>query len=125
MAIPGAKWIIFPCLLLVLLLVAYYVLQLVRNMAIGRSGSDDHLGSFRKMRDDGMIAPEEYKKLAGLVPLPETEAKEKPDPDETGVHALTEAAKSAIRKSAAQKSEEPAGENEDQENDQSDESAES
>ncbi len=101
--IPGAKWIIYPSLLLVLVLVAWYVLQLFRNMAIGGDpGSDDHLGSFRKMRDEGMIAPEEYKKLAGLVPLPETE--EKPEPEETGAEALTEAAKAAIRKSAAKKS---------------------
>lgn len=116
MTIPGARWIIYPAALIVLILTAYYVLQLVRNLALGGSTSDDHLGSFRKMRDSGMIAPEEYKKVAGLVPMPETAKKEVLDPDETGAQALTDAAKEAIRKAAAKKSAESDHENEDTEN---------
>lgn len=126
MTIPGARWIIYPCILLVLILVAYYIVQLFRNLAIGGTpSSDDHLGSFRRMRDEGMIAPEEYKKLAGLVPLPETEKKESLDPDDTGAQALTDAAKAAIRKAAAKKSVESDDEDEDQENEDSDQSTES
>lgn len=116
MSIPGASWIIYPAGLIILILIAFYVLQLVRNLAIGGSTSDDHLGSFRKMRDSGMIAPEEYKKLAGLVPVPETGKKDVVDPDETGARALTDAAKEAIRKAAAKKSAESVDENEDTEN---------
>ena len=104
MDIPGAKWIIYPSLLIVLVLVSYYVLQLFRNMALGGTAdSEDYLGSFRKMRDEGMIAPDEYKKVAGLVPMPETESNDDPA-IESGAEALTEAAKEAIRKSASKNS---------------------
>jgi len=126
MTIPGARWIIYPCILLVLVLVAYYIAQLFRNLAIGGGNStDDHLGSFRKMRDEGMIAPEEYKKLAGLVPLPETTKKESLDPDDTGAQALTDAAKAAIRKAAAKKSAEPGDDDEESENEDREQSTES
>ena len=63
--IPGATRIIYPSLLLVLVLVAYYVLQLFRNLAFGGGESTaNHLDTFRKMRDDGMIGTDEYKKVA-------------------------------------------------------------
>lgn len=108
MGIPGATWIIYPSLLIILILIAYYVLIAFRNLAIGGSNAaDDHLGTFRKMRDEGMLDSEEYKKLAGLVPLPETTPKDSPD-KESGSEALTEAAKDAIRKAALKRS----GENE-------------
>lgn len=124
MTIPGARWIIYPSILLVLVLVAYYVLQLVRNLAIGGApASDDYLGSFRKMRDEGMIEPDEYKKLAGLVPLPETEAK--PEPEETGAEALTEAAKAAIKKAAKKKSADSDADGEDSEDVEDEQSTES
>lgn len=117
LTIPGATWIIYPSGLIVLILIAYYVLQLFRNLAIGGSSSSaDHIGSFRKMRDKGMIEPEEYKKLAGLVPLPEPGKKEIVDPDESGAQALADAAKDVIRKSAAKKSAESSDQNEDAEN---------
>ena len=104
--IEGARWIIYPSILLALVLVAYYVLQMVRNLAIGGAPSDsDHLGSFRKMKEEGVIDPDEYRKLAELVPLPETESKDKPAPDkksvETGPAALAEAAREVIKNSAA------------------------
>ena len=105
MGIEGASAIIYTSLLIVLILIAYYVVQAFRNMAIGgSSSSDDHLGTFRKMRDEGMIAPEEYKKVAGLVPLPDIDSKDKDPSEDTGVDALSEAAKEAIRKAARKKS---------------------
>ena len=109
--IPGATWIIYPSLLIVLILFAYYVLQAFRNLAIGGSpASEDYLGKFRKMRDEGALEPEEYKKLAGLVPLPETTKEEVAI--ESGPEALTEAAKEVIRKAAQKRSAESGQENE-------------
>jgi len=101
MQIEGATWIIYPSILIALVLVAYYVVQAFRNMALGGSpDSADHLGTFRKMRDEGMIAPEEYKKVAGLVPLPEIESEKPIGAGETGAAALSEAARAALKKSA-------------------------
>lgn len=102
--IEGARWIIYPSALIALVLVAYYVLQLLRNLAVGGGPADsDHLGSFRKMRDEGMIAPEEYKKLAELVPLPETETGDQTGPDQAAKPepmTLKQAAEAANEKSA-------------------------
>lgn len=101
--IEGARWVIYPSALIGLVLVAYYVLQLLRNLAIGASDADsDYLGSFRKMRDEGMIAPEEYKKLAELVPLPDTKSEEQSTSDsDTKPRPMTlkEAAEAASNKS--------------------------
>lgn len=102
--IQGSEWIIYPSVLIVLLLVAYYAVQTFRNMAIGSVASEDHLGTFRKMRDEGMIAPEEYKKVAGLVPLPEIDSTENTVPGETGAAALSEAAKEVLQKAARKNS---------------------
>lgn len=106
--IEGARWIIYPSVLIAIVLVAYYVLQLLRNLAIGAGDVDsDHLGSFRKMRDEGMIAPEEYKKLAELVPMPETESEtsatetETPGASKPEPMTLKQAAEAAAKKSAA------------------------
>jgi hypothetical protein len=128
LGIPGATWIIYPSLLFVLILIAYYVLQAIRNLAIGGSvGTEDHLGTFRKMRDEGMLDSEEYKKLAGLVPMPEV-ATNTADAavKESGSEALTEAAKEAIRKAALKRSSDSSEENDetdfDLEDDQSTES---
>ena len=72
MNIPGASWIIWTSLLVILILVAVYVVGLVRNLAIGGSDVDetDHLSEFRKLRDQGMIDEEEYKRLTAVVPIP-------------------------------------------------------
>ena len=128
-SIPGATWIIYPSLLIVLILIAYYVLHAIRNLAIGGSvATDDHLGSFRKMRDEGMLDSEEYKKLAGLVPLPETKTKvgEEVTFKESGPDVLAAAAKDVIRKAALKQANDSAEENDEsnseQEDDQSTES---
>lgn len=116
MEIPGAAWIIYPCLLVVFILIAWYVLQTLRNMALGGAPtSDDHLGTFRKMRDEGVLDPDEYKKLASLVPMPEIETKQAEASVDaaTGPVALTEAAREALRK-AAQERAAKSGQNEDQ-----------
>ncbi len=125
--IPGATWIVYPSLLIVLILVAYYVLQAIRKLAIGGSlATDDHLGTFRKMRDEGVLDSEEYKKLAELVPMPEAAPKKDAVPKESGPKALTEAAKEVIRKASLKRSNETSRENEDsnsaEEGDQSTES---
>ena len=70
-----------------------------------------------------MLAPEEYKKLAGLVPLPEAGSKENVNSDlvDTGPQALTEAAKEAIRKAARKRAQESESkENEDSVSDEED-----
>lgn len=127
LAIEGAEWIIYPSVLIVLVLTAYYAVQAVRNMAIGGSaGTEDHLGTFRRMRDEGMIAPEEYKKVAGLVPLPELEKKDTAVvPAETKADALSDAARAALMKAAAKNSEESTNVEEDSESDEDGESEES
>lgn len=123
--IEGATWIIYPSILIVLVLIAYYVVQTFRNLAIGGApASDDHLGTFREMRDKGMIAPEEYKKVAGLVPLPEIDSK-KTEAIDTGADALSEAAKAAIRKAASKNSEESESNEKDFETEEGEESTES
>ena len=102
LGIPGATWIIYPSHLFVLILTAYYVLQAIRNLALGGSvATDDHLGTFRKMRDEGVLDSEEYKKLAGLVPMPEATTNTADSSlKESGPEALNEAAKEVIRKAA-------------------------
>ena len=127
LAIEGAEWIIYPSVLIVLVLTAYYVVQAFRNMAIGGSGgTEDHLGTFRRMRDEGMIAPDEYKKVAGLVPLPELEKKDTAVvPPETKADALSDAARAALMKAAARNSDEPTNIEEDSESNMDGESEES
>jgi len=126
LAIEGAEWIIYPSVLIVLVLTAYYVVQAFRNMAIGGSaGTEDHLGKFRRMRDEGMIAPEEYKKVAGLVPLPELEKKDSVVPVETSAEALSDAARAALMKASGKNSEESTNVEEDPESDEDGESEES
>jgi hypothetical protein len=100
MDVPGARWIIWGSLLAALVLTAFYVVQYVRNLAIGGSSSShDYLGEFRKMRDEGKLADSEFKKLAGLVPLPEIDSK-KPETVVKGTEGLTQAAKEIIQKTA-------------------------
>jgi len=72
MAIPGAPWIIWTSVLVSLVLIAVYVVGLFRNLAIGEGDADenDHLSEFRKLRDQGLIDDEEYKRLTSVVPLP-------------------------------------------------------
>lgn len=125
--IDGAEWIIYPSVLIVLVLFAYYVVQAFRNMAIGGSGdADDHLGTFRKMRDEGMIAPDEYTKVAGLVPLPEIDSSAKAASDGmSGAGALSEAAKDALKKAALKNSDDSSNADEDLESREDGESEES
>ena len=122
--IPGATRIIYPSLLLVLVLVAYYVLQLFRNLAFGGGESTaNHLDTFRKMRDDGMIGTDEYKKVAGLIPMPEVDAAGKETDSlttETGAEALTQAARDVL--SQRQGEEKSAEESKEAESEQSAES---
>lgn len=126
LAIEGAEWIIYPSILIVLVLIAYYVVQAFRNLAIGGSaGSEDYLGTFRKMRDEGMIAPEEYKKVATLVPLPDTEKTDATVPGETGADALSEAARAALQKAAGKSTKESLDVEEDSESNEDEESEES
>lgn len=104
MSIQGARWIIYPTLLAVLILCCYYFLNLFRNLAVGggdSSGDFDYLGEFRRMRDQGHLDQDEYKKLTGLVPLPNTETGNAVvDVADGGAEALTAAAKEAIRRAA-------------------------
>jgi len=104
MDIKGVAWIIYPTLLVVLVVVAYYVINLLRNLALGGAPANqfDYLGEFRRMRDEGHLDSEEYKKLTGLVPLPEVESGPvQPEMAEDSANALTSAAKDVIRKAAA------------------------
>lgn len=103
MEVPGARWIIWGSSLAALLFVTFYVLQLIRNLAIGGSrNSHDYLGEFRKMRNEGKLDDSEYKRLTSVIPIPEA-VSESPESDLAGDQALTAAAKEVIQKAAAAK----------------------
>lgn len=113
MEVPGARWIVWGSLLAALLLTAFYILQFIRNLAVGSSGtSHDHLGEFRKMRNAGKLDDSEYKRLTGVIPIPDI-VPDKSESAPTGDQALTAAAKEAIQKAAKNKATSPAAPHDD------------
>jgi hypothetical protein len=73
MAIREARWIMAAAGLLVVLLVGFYLFKLVRDMALGNTSfgsaeSTDFLTEFQKLRDEGKVNDEEYKRLKQSIP---------------------------------------------------------
>ena len=86
MEIPGAGWIIGIAGLIILLCVAYYCLNLLRNMATGQTadGISDHLADFRRLRDEGKLGEDEYERVTNSIPGQEINFEEdKPPPPGT------------------------------------------
>lgn len=72
-AIKEAQWIATAAGLLVVLLVGFYLFKLVRDMALGNTSfgsaeSADFLTEFQKLRDEGKVNDEEYKRLKQSIP---------------------------------------------------------
>jgi hypothetical protein len=81
MAIREARWLMTAVGLLVLLLVAYYLFKLVRDMALGNTSfgsaeSADFLNDFQKLRDEGKVNDEEYKRVKQSIPNVHSEDKD-------------------------------------------------
>ena len=73
MAVREAQWIAAAAGLLVVLLVGFYLFKLVRDMALGNTSfgsaeSTDFLTEFQKLRDEGKVNDEEYKRLKQSIP---------------------------------------------------------
>jgi len=81
MAIREARWILAAAGLAVLLLVGFYVFKLVRDMALGNTSfgpaeSTDFLTDFQKLRDQGKLNDEEYKRLKQSIPDAHSDGKD-------------------------------------------------
>ena len=81
MAIREARWLMTAVGLLVLLLVGYYLFKLVRDMALGNTSfgsaeSADFLTDFQKLRDEGKVNDEEYKRVKQSIPNVHSEDKD-------------------------------------------------
>ena len=80
MAIQEARWLLAAVGLLILLLVGFYVFKLVRDIALGNASfgpaeSTDFLTEFQKLRDEGKVNDEEYKRLKQSIPNVHSEDK--------------------------------------------------
>ena len=81
MAIREARWIMAAAGLLVVLLVGFYVFKLLRDMALGNTSfgsaeSTDFLTEFQKLRDEGKVNDEEYKRLKQSIPNAHSDGKD-------------------------------------------------
>ena len=73
MQIQEARWLAAAAGLLVVLLVGFYLFKMVRDMALGNTSfgsaeSTDFLTEFQKLRDEGKVDDEEYKRLKQSIP---------------------------------------------------------
>lgn len=80
MKMSEARWIISITLLAMGLAVAFYVGKFFRDMATGQaSNPTDFISDFQRMKAEGKLNEEEFKKLANAIPkdalLPEIEKK--------------------------------------------------
>lgn len=79
MEIPEARWIVILAGLVISVAVAYYVVKLFRDMAMGVStDSTSYISDFQRLRDEGKLNDEEYSKLAQAIPktIPQIEKSE-------------------------------------------------
>jgi len=81
MAIREARWLVTVVGLVVILLVGFYLFKLVRDMALGNSSfgsteSTDFLSEFQKLRDEGKVNDEEYKRVKQSIPNVHSEDKD-------------------------------------------------
>ena len=69
MEIREARWLVALTGLIICICVAYYIVKLFRDMALG-SGSDptSYITDFQKLRDEGKLDDEEYARLQQAIP---------------------------------------------------------
>ena len=85
MQIPEARWIAILAGLVILMAIAYYVLKLLREMAIGgESPPTDFIGEFQKLRDEGKLDDDEFSRLAHSIPKDPVSSKFEPKTDLVG-----------------------------------------
>jgi hypothetical protein len=73
MAINEARWVITIAGFVVSILIALYFVKLVRDLALGHGGSgladsSAHLTNFQKLRDEGKLNEDEFKRLKESIP---------------------------------------------------------
>jgi hypothetical protein len=81
--IEGANWVIGVTGALILGWIGYYVVTLLRDMAVGNPDeSVDLLSDFRELKQAGKLSEEEFKRVQASTPLPgEVQAVlERPEP---------------------------------------------
>lgn len=68
--IPEARWIVLGTLLLFALMIAIYVSFFFRDLALGskQNETDNFLGDFRKMREEGQLDETEFSRLKSKIP---------------------------------------------------------
>lgn len=84
MEIPEARWIVAFAGLVVCVCVAYYFVKFFRDMALGSNEDPtSFISNFQKMRDEGMLEEDEYKRLKQSIPdqLPDELKGKKSDAD--------------------------------------------
>jgi hypothetical protein len=89
MEIREARWIVVLSGLVICVAIAYYVVKLFRDMALGVSvDPSSYISDFQRLRDQGKLDDEEYAKLAKSIPkiipggVAETGGDELPDFEE-------------------------------------------
>jgi len=69
MEIPGAGWIVGISGLVIFVLISYYILSLIRNMALGKTEDPaSYISEFQRLRNEGKLDDEEYERLAKVIP---------------------------------------------------------
>ena len=69
MEIPEARWIVAVSGLVICVAVAFYVVKLFRDMALGgREDSASYITDFQRLRDEGKLDDEEYSRLTKAIP---------------------------------------------------------
>lgn len=76
MEIPEARWIVILAGLVISVAVAYYVVKLFRDMAMGVTPDPtSYISDFQRLREEGKLNDAEYAKLAQSIPktIPQVE----------------------------------------------------
>ena len=75
MEIPEARWIVAISGLVICVAVAFFIVKLFRDMALGNTEDPaGYLTDFQRLRDEGKLDEEEYSRLSKAIPkevLPE------------------------------------------------------
>ncbi len=69
MEIPEARWIIAIAGLVIVSIIAYYIVKLFRDMALGAAREPvSYISDFQRLRDEGKVDDEEYARLTRAIP---------------------------------------------------------
>jgi hypothetical protein len=69
MQMSEARWIVAITGLVVCVAIAFYVVKLFRDMAMGKTVDPaSYISDFQKLRDEGKLDEEEYARLAKAIP---------------------------------------------------------